>query len=111
MDDLRTFLLSRKGWRDEKGNTLAFFEKGLDGQTQEGMLWLFLDEGLRCGGLQRAVLPEEGRIEEILLGCGKAALWALLQDDISKWKEGAWQDVCGKTDGGTDTGNHERHFG
>lgn len=87
MDDLRTFLLSRKGWRDEKGNTVAFFESNLDGQTQEGSLWLFLDEGLRCGGLQKQIQPEEAEIEKALLGCGKKELWALLREDMKIWRE------------------------
>lgn len=87
MDGLRGFLLQQKGWRDEKGNTLAFFESGLDGQKECEMLWLFLDEGLRCGGLQRKVWPEEAELERILLGCKKEALWALLQKDIKEWRE------------------------
>lgn len=87
MDDLRAFLLSRNGWQDEKGNTVAFFENNLDGQAQEGFLWLFLDEGLRCGGLQKQIQPEETEIEEALLGCGKKELWELLREDIKTWSE------------------------
>ena len=41
MKNLRDFLLSRKGWRDEKGNTLAFFERGLEGEPEKDALWFF----------------------------------------------------------------------
>lgn len=88
MENLREFLLSRKGWQDERGNTLAFFEKGLEGEPEKDALWLFLDEGLRCGGLQRRVLPEEAELENVLLGCGKRELWALLQKDMEEWRKG-----------------------
>lgn len=40
MKNLRDFLLSRKGWRDEKGNTLAFFERGLEGEPEKDALWI-----------------------------------------------------------------------
>lgn len=66
MKNLRDFLLSRKGWRDEKGNTLAFFERGLEGEPEKDALWFFLDEGLRCGGAAKAN-PAGGS------GAGKAA--------------------------------------
>lgn len=88
MENLREFLLSRKGWQDGKGNTLAFFEHGLDGQGEGNDIWLFLDEGLRCGGLQKRIRPEDGVLADILLGLGKKELWALLEEDIRKWREG-----------------------
>lgn len=88
MEDLRSFLLARKGWHDGNGNTLAFFGRGLEGAEEEGALWLFLDEGLRCGGLQRKVPPEEAEIGKILLGCGKKELWDLVEQDINKWRKG-----------------------
>jgi|MucameStandDraft_1065616.scaffolds.fasta_scaffold00949_37 hypothetical protein len=88
MKNLRDFLLSRKGWRDEKGNTLAFFERGLEGEPEKDALWFFLDEGLRCGGLQRRIQPEEAELERLLLGCGKRELWELLEKDIEKWRKG-----------------------
>lgn len=87
MKDLRNFLLERKGWRDEKGNTAAFFGNGLDGKPEEEAVWLFLDEGLRCGGMHRRILPTEAEIEKALLGCQKTELWELLRKDIIKCKE------------------------
>lgn len=87
MENLREFLLSRKGWRDEKGNTLAFFAQGLDGQKEDDEIWLFLDEGLRCGGLQKRFVPEETALEDILIGLGKKELWILLKEDIREWRE------------------------
>lgn len=88
MENLRKFLLSRKGWQDGKGNTLVFFERGLEGEPEKDALWLFLDEGLRCGGLQRRILPEEAELKKALLGCGKRELWELLQKDIGEWRKG-----------------------
>lgn len=50
MKEFRAFLLSRTGWQDENGNTVVFSETNLTGETAGDGLWLFLDEGLRCGG-------------------------------------------------------------
>lgn len=49
MKEFRAFLLSRTGWQDENGNTVVFSETNLTGETAGDGLWLFLDEGLRCG--------------------------------------------------------------
>ena len=56
MKEFRAFLLSRTGWQDENGNTVVFSETNLTGETAGDGLWLFLDEGLRCGGMHRRIV-------------------------------------------------------
>ena len=51
--DWQTFLISQKGWRDDEGNTLCFSDCDLNGKKKEGVLWIYLDEGLRCGGMHQ----------------------------------------------------------
>ena len=72
MKEFRAFLLSRTGWQDENGNTVVFSETNLTGETAGDGLWLFLDEGLRCGGMHRRIAASEAAIRETL--CGGAAL-------------------------------------
>lgn len=84
MKDFRAFLLSGGGWQDGAGNTLVFSEKGLLGEQKDGEIWLFLDEGLRCGGMHRPIAPVPEKIREALLGIGKDALWAAIAADWEK---------------------------
>lgn len=84
MQEFRAFLLSRQGWQDEAGNTLVFSEKGLAGEQKDGEIWLFLDEGLRCGGMRRPIAPVPAKIREALLGIGKDALWKAILADWEK---------------------------
>ncbi|WP_405727455.1 hypothetical protein [Anaerotignum sp.] len=84
MKDFRTFLLSRNGWQDGKGNTVVFSDRGLFGEPKEGELWLFLDEGLRCGGMNRPIAPALEAVREALCGVGKNELWAAIERD---WNE------------------------
>lgn len=94
--DWKTYLLSQKGWQDSQGNTVVFSSQDLNGN--QGELWLFLDEGLRCGGRNVCIHSVE-EIKNALLGCGKQELWMCVQKDL----EGAKQDVCRKIDRGTDS--------
>lgn len=84
MKDWREFLLSRKGWQDGKGNTVVFSDRGLQEAPGEGKLWLFLDEGLRCGGMHRPIPPTEEAVKAALLGVGKTELWKAIEKD---WNE------------------------
>lgn len=77
--DWKKYLLSQKGWQDSQGNTVVFFSQDLNGR-KEG-LWLFLDEGLRCGGRSVCVQSME-EIRDALLGCGKQELWMCVQRDL-----------------------------
>lgn len=81
MMDFRMFLLSRKGWQDEKGNTVVFSDRGLFEEPKEGELWLFLDEGLRCGGMHRRIDPAWEAVKEALCGVGKKELWEAIAKD------------------------------
>ena len=74
MKDFRTFLLSRHGWQDGKGNTVIFSPRGLFEEPKEEELWLCLDEGLRCGGMNRKVEPTAEAVREALCGVGKNEL-------------------------------------
>ena len=84
MKEFRAFLLSRTGWQDEKGNTVVFSEQGLDGERTEAEIWLFLDEGLRCGGMHRRIAASEAAIRETLCGVGKEQLWEKIAADWAK---------------------------
>ena len=87
MKDLRTFLLSRKGWQDEKGNTVVFSDRGLYEEPQGEEFWIFLDEGLRCGGMNRKIKATEAAVREALLGCRKTELWSMIEKDIAEHEE------------------------
>ncbi len=84
MKDLREFLLSQKGWQDGKGNTVVFSDRGLFEEPKGEELWLYLDEGLRCGGMHRLIEPTKEAVREALLGVGKAELWEAIAKD---WNE------------------------
>ena len=84
MKDFRTFLLSRPGWQDGKGNTVIFSDRGLYEEPKGEELWLCLDEGLRCGGMNRKVEHTAEAVKEALLGVGKDALWNAIEMDWNK---------------------------
>ena len=84
MKEFREFLLSRTGWQDEKGNTVVFSDRGLVGEPKENEIWLFLDEGLRCGGMHRPIVPKPEAVQEALTGIGKQMLWEAIEKD---WKK------------------------
>ncbi len=86
MKNLRDFLLSRKGWQDTKGNTVVFSDRGLTDGPEGEEFWIYLDEGLRCGGMHRKIEPVAEQIKNALLGCGKKELWEAIERD---WKEEA----------------------
>ena len=84
MKEFRAFLLSRTGWQDENGNTVVFSETNLTGETAGDGLWLFLDEGLRCGGMHRRMAASEAAVRETLCGVGKELLWEKIAADWAK---------------------------
>lgn len=84
MKEFRAFLLSRTGWQDENGNTVVFSETNLTGETAGDGLWLFLDEGLRCGGMHRRIAASEAAVRETLCGVGKEQLWEKIAADWAK---------------------------
>ena len=97
--DWQTFLIYQKGWRDDEGNTLCFSDCDLNGKKKEGVLWIYLDEGLRCGGMHRPILVSLAAVKDALLGCRKDALWQMVKNDL----EGAGIDVRREIDGRTDS--------
>lgn len=84
MKNWREFLLSQKGWQDGKGNTVVFSDRGLFEEPKEEELWLYLDEGLRCGGMHRRITPTMKAVQDALLGVGKAELWEAIEKDWDK---------------------------
>lgn len=84
--DWKEYLLSCRGWQDGMGNTVSFSQTNLLGEIPEEGIWLFLDEGLRCGGRNACVLSME-EVEQVLLGCGKKELWNILKEDWERVKE------------------------
>ncbi|MGN0136837.1 hypothetical protein [Anaerotignum sp.] len=84
MKNWRGFLLSCKGWQDQKGNTVVFSDRGLVGETKEDEFWIYLDEGLRCGGMHRPIAPTREAVREALLGLGKKELWEAIETDWNK---------------------------
>lgn len=70
----KEYLLSCRGWQDSLGNSVCFFLENIIGERSENGIWLFLDEGLRCGGRSVCVSSMED-VAQALLGCGKKELW------------------------------------
>jgi len=83
MKDFRTFLLSRPGWQDGKGNTVGFSDRGFE-EPKDEELWICLDEGLRCGGMNRKVEHTPEAVREALCGVGKNELWEAIETDWNK---------------------------
>lgn len=84
--DLRAFLLQQRGFADDNENKVYFADRGLDQEPEKEEFWLFLDEGLRCGGTARKISCNKERIKEVLLGCGKKSLWQKVLENIEKWE-------------------------
>jgi hypothetical protein len=83
-DTLREYLLHHT-WQDTKENTLAFSDKDFYGEEcDKDFIWLYLDEGCRCGG---KILQIKCSLEQVILeleGCGKKELIELLKRDVEK---------------------------
>ncbi|KXL53219.1 hypothetical protein CLNEO_11900 [Anaerotignum neopropionicum] len=85
--DLRKFLLQQRGFADDNENKVYFTDRGLYQEPQDEEFWLFLDEGLRCGGTARKIPCDKEYIKAVLLGCGKIDLWQKVFSNIEKWKK------------------------
>lgn len=92
--DWKTFLTTQKGWKDSNENTVVFSEYDLQGQKAEDGLWIYLDEGLRCGGMRRELPCSLQAVQAALLGCGKTELWSMLVKDMEREDI----DVCREID-------------
>lgn len=86
---LRTYLLKQKGFADAHENKVYFTDRGLYQEPQGEEFWIFLDEGLRCGGTARKIPCTKAAIGEVLLGCGKKELWEIVQQGIALWENTA----------------------
>jgi hypothetical protein len=85
--NLRDFLLLQRGFTDNNENKVYFTDRGLYEPPQDNEFWLFLDEGLRCGGTARKIPCDKEHIKEVLLGCGKLDLWQEVLINIEKWEK------------------------
>ncbi|WP_304508530.1 hypothetical protein [Anaerotignum sp.] len=85
--NLRNFLLLQRGFADHYENKVYFADRGLYEPPQGDEFWLFLDEGLRCGGTARKIPCDKTHIKEVLLGCGKLELWQEVLRNIQKWEK------------------------
>ena len=72
---------------------LFFSETNLTGETAGDGLWLFLDEGLRCGGMHCRIAASEAAVRETLCGVGKELLWEKIAAD---WAKGGIKMFCEK---------------
>lgn len=93
MKEFRAFLLSRTGWQDENGNTVVFSETNLTGETAGDGLWLFLDEGLRCGGMHRRIGGKRSGSQRGTLRCREGAA---LGENSSRLGKGGIKMFCEK---------------
>lgn len=84
--NLREFLLNQGGFADDNENKVYFTDRGLYQVPQEGEFWIFLDEGLRCGGTARKIPCDKEHIKDVLLGCGKKELWKIVLENIELWE-------------------------
>ncbi|WP_313527428.1 hypothetical protein [Anaerotignum sp.] len=80
--DLREFLLQQQGFADDNENKVYFTDRGLYQEPQGKEFWVFLDEGLRCGGASRKISCDKEHIKDVLLGCGKKELWQKVLEHI-----------------------------
>ena len=80
--DWQTFLISQKGWRDDEGNTLCFSDCDLNGKKKEGVLWIYLDEGLRCGGMHRPIPVRLAAVTDAHLGRRLVSLWQMVENAL-----------------------------
>lgn len=96
--DWKTYLTTQKGWKDSKENTVVFSEYDLQGKKETDGFWIYLDEGLRCGGMKRKLPFSLQAVQDALLGCGKTELWDMLVKDM----KGENIDVCREINRRTD---------
>ncbi len=96
--DWKTFLMTHKGWKDSNENTVVFSAYDLQGNKETDTLWIYLDEGLRCGGMRRKLPLFLQAVKDALLGCNKTELWNMIVKDM----EGESIDVCREIDRSAD---------
>lgn len=85
--ELREFLLQQRGFADDGDNKVYFTDRGLKQEPEDNEFWIFLDEGLRCGGTARKIPCDKEHIQEVLLGCGKINLWQKVLKHIEVWEK------------------------
>ncbi len=85
--ELREFLLQQHGFADDSENKVYFTDRGLTEEPNDNEFWIFLDEGLRCGGTARKIPCDKEHIQEVLLGCGKNNLWQKVLKHIEVWEK------------------------
>ena len=70
---------------DGDGNTLVFSEKGLQGELAETHeIWLFLDEGGRCGGRRARIFCSVDEVFRILACIRKKELTTIFLQDMKQ---------------------------
>ncbi|MEA5056217.1 hypothetical protein SDC9_164689 [bioreactor metagenome] len=85
--ELREFLLQQRGFADDNENKVYFTDRGLSQEPEDNEFWIFLDEGLRCGGTAMKIPCDKEHIQEVLLGCGKNILWQKVLKHIEVWEK------------------------
>ncbi|HBF66183.1 MAG TPA: hypothetical protein DDW34_11105 [Clostridium sp.] len=85
--ELREFLLQQRGFADDNENKVYFTDRGLSQEPEDNEFWIFLDEGLRCGGTARKIPCDKEHIQEVLLGCGLNNLWQKVLKHIEVWEK------------------------
>ncbi len=84
--NLRGFLLEKESFSDADDNRIYFSPCGYEVQQRSDEFWVFLDEGLRCGGIGGEIVPTKEKLQEFLLGKQKAALREIVKAEIEDWE-------------------------
>lgn len=84
--NLRNYLLEKESFFDGEDNRIYFSNCGYEVQQRSDEFWVFLDEGLRCGGFGGEIPPTKEALETFLLGKQKTALWEIVKKEIEIWE-------------------------